>query len=341
MELRTRYLGLDLRSPLVASSSPLTGDLRELRKIEDAGAGAVVLPSLFAEQMDDEGPPILDFYNSGRDLYLGLIADAKARLSIPVIASLNAASRGGWVRHAALLEQAGADAIELNIYYVASDPTVSGAEVEHRYLEIVAAVRDAVSIPLAVKVGPYFSAMAHMAREIVAVGADGLVLFNRFYQPDIDLTTRDVTPHLTLSTSEDLRLTLRWIAILHGRVESSLAATGGIHTAEDAAKALLAGADVTMLASALLRHGPEHLAQVEAALVDWMVSNGYESVSELRGHLSHGKVEDPVAYERANYLNVLVSGAARFRPRTPFEGDLRPVSGSQRRPSMTGRGVRG
>ncbi len=331
-DLGTRYLGLDLRSPLVASASPLTGTLDGLRRLEDAGAAAVVLPSLFEEQLTHEAleidrilatgaesfPEALSYfpemrdYNTGPDRYLELVARAKEALAIPVIPSLNGVTPGGWVHHATLLEEAGADAIELNVYLVATDPEVSGAEVERRYLEVVCSVRAAVRIPLAVKVGPFFSSIPAMAREMVAAGADGLVLFNRFYQPDLDLETLDVVPHLVLSGSDELRLPLRWIAILHGNVGCSLAATTGVHTAEDALKVLLAGADVAMTTSALLRHGPDHLRRVQASMAEWLDDHEYDSVAQLRGSVSRRAAADPAAYERANYLRTLASYSSTF-----------------------------
>jgi dihydroorotate dehydrogenase (fumarate) len=301
-DLRTRYLGLDLRSPLVASSSPLTGTLDGLKRLEAAGAGAVVLPSLFEEDLADE---------AGAAAHLALVEQAKASLSIPVIASLNGTSRGGWVRHAARLEQAGADALELNVYYVSSSPGQSGSEVEWGYLDIVRAVRQAAGVPLAVKLSPYFSSIINMAGQLVGAGADGLVLFNRFYQPDLDVETLQVVPTLELSTSTELRLPLRWIAILHRRHGISLAASTGVHTAEDVLKVLLAGGDVAMMTSALLRHGPDHLRPVEVRMRDWMDRHGYETVDQLRGRLSQRAVPDPAAFERVNYLKVLASRAAR------------------------------
>jgi dihydroorotate dehydrogenase (fumarate) len=295
-DLRTRYLGLELRSPLVASSSPLTGTLDGLKRLEAAGAGAVVLPSLFEEDLAEEarevdallatgatgaearaGRPQQAGYGAGAAAYLALVEQAKASLSVPVVASLNGVSRGGWVRHAARLEQAGADALELNIYYVSSGPGQSASEVEWRYLDIVRAVRQAATVPLAVKLSPYFSSLTNMAGQLAEAGADGLVLFNRFYQPDLDVETFEVVPSLELSTSAELRLPLRWIAILHRRHRMSLAASTGVHSAEDVIKALLAGADVAMMTSALLRHGPDHLAQVEARLGGWLDRHGHGS----------------------------------------------------------------
>ena len=320
-DLRTRYLGLELRSPLVASASPLTGSLDGLRQLEDAGAAAVVLPSLFEEQLTLEAQQVgrllkggagslsaalaLDDYNAGPYGYLALVEKAKASLQIPVIASLNGVTPGGWVEHARLLEEAGANALELNIYYVSSRPGLAGSEVEWRYLELVRSVRQTIGIPLAVKLSPYFSSVANLSRQLVEAGADGLVLFNRFYQPDLDLDTLEVTPRLVLSTSEELRLPLRWIAILYRQVPASLAASTGVHTAADVVKVLMAGADVAMMTSALLRHGPEHLTVVEAGLRDWLEEHGMQSVGQLRGLRSQRSIPDPGAWERANYITML------------------------------------
>jgi dihydroorotate dehydrogenase (fumarate) len=320
-DLRTRYLGLDLRTPLVASPSPLTGTLDGLRRLEEAGAAAVVLPSLFEEQLTLEADQVgrlleagagslsaalaLEEYNAGPYGYLSLVEQAKGSLQIPVIASLNGVTPGAWVEHASLLEEAGADALELNVYYVSSSPGLAGSEVEWRYLELVRSVRQTIGIPLAVKLSPYFSSVANLARQLVEAGADGLVLFNRFYQPDLDLDTLEVTPRLVLSSSEELRLPLRWIAILHRRVPASLAASTGVHTAADAVKVLLAGADVAMTTSALLRHGPEHLRAVEAGVRDWLDERGMDSVGHLRGLRSQRSIRDPAAWERANYITML------------------------------------
>jgi dihydroorotate dehydrogenase (fumarate) len=324
VDLGTRYLGLDLRSPLVASASPLTGSLDDLRRLEAAGAAAVVLPSLFEEQLTQEAREVgrlleagadslsaavaLDDYNAGPYGYLALVEKAKATLEIPVIASLNGVSRGAWVEHATLLEQAGADAVELNIYFVSSSPGLGGSDVEQRYLDLVRAVRQAIGIPLAVKLSPYFSSVVNLARQLVEAGAQGLVLFNRFYQPDLDLDTLEVTPRLVLSSSEELRLPLRWIAILHGHMgRASLAASTGVHTAEDAVKVLAAGADVAMMTSALLRQGPEHVTVVEAGLRDWLEGRGMPSVDLARGLRSQRSVRDPAAWERANYITMLAT----------------------------------
>jgi dihydroorotate dehydrogenase (fumarate) len=331
-DLRTRYLGLELRSPLVASSSPLTGSLEGLRRLEAAGAGAVVLPSLFEEDLAEEtrqvdtllatgatgaearaGHPDQAGYGAGPGAYLSLLTQAKQALSIPVIASLNGVSRGGWVRYAARLEEAGADALELNIYYVSSRPGSSSSEVEWHYLDVVRSVRRAIGIPLAVKLSPYFSSLANLAGELAEAGTGGLVLFNRFYQPDLDIEAMEVRPALELSTSTEMRLPLRWIAILHRRFGVSLAASTGVHTAADVAKVLLAGADVAMMTSALLRHGPDHLRTVEVGLRDWMDGHGYETVVQLRGRLSQRSVPDPAAFERANYIKTLASHPTRSR----------------------------
>jgi dihydroorotate dehydrogenase (fumarate) len=327
-DLTTRYLGLTLANPIVASSSPLTGSIESLLAIEAAGAAAVVLPSLFEEQVthdvlaldhqiefgselnvESHGGyfPALDDYNTGAGAYLGLLAAAKRELSIPVLASLNGTSEGGWTHYATALQDAGADALELNVYQVAADPDIIGAEVEERYLRLVESVRTAIGIPLAVKVGPFFSSPANMARRLAAAGADALVLFNRFYQPDIDLETLEVTPDLVLSTPAEMRLVLRWMAILRGHVEADLAATTGVHDAAGVVKLILAGADVTMMTSALLRHGPDHLAGVLDAVRAWFSEREYLSIDQARGSVSHRNVPNPTAYERANYMQTLVS----------------------------------
>ncbi len=328
----TRYLGLELAHPIVPSASPLTGDVDSLRRLEDAGAAAVVLPSLFEEQVEHEAMavhhaieygagghaeaaggyfPEMDDYNTGPRSYLEQIEAAKGALGIPVIASLNGTSRGGWTLYARLCEEAGADALELNVYLVAADIDVPGSHIERQYMELVEAVRHAVRIPLAVKVGPYFSSMAHMARRLVEAGADGLVLFNRFYQPDLDLERLEVLPNLELSSSAELRLVLRWTAILSGRINASLAATTGVHTHEDVVKLILAGADVTMMASALLLRGPGHLGQVLEQVRAWFVERGYGSVAQAQGSLSQRHAPDPAAFERANYMRTLTSFAPR------------------------------
>jgi dihydroorotate dehydrogenase (fumarate) len=326
VELSTRYLGLALKNPLVVSACSLTGDLETLRRLEDAGAAAAVLPSLFEEQIEHDQMAVHNFYestseafpealtffpevedyNAGPGRYLEHLSAAKAALSIPVIASLNGVSTGGWLRHARLIQDAGADALELNVYFVATDPDETAEQIEARYVELVADVRRSVSIPLAVKIGPFFSALPNMARKLTKVGADGLVLFNRFLQPDIDLATLSVAPHLVLSTSDELRLPLRWVAILRPQLKASLAATTGVHTAEDVLKLLLAGADVAMLASALYKYGSGHLGAILAGVRSWLEEHEYESVSQMKGSLSRDNAPDPAAFERANYIKALV-----------------------------------
>jgi dihydroorotate dehydrogenase (fumarate) len=322
-DLRTRYLGMELRSPLVASSSPLTGSLDGLRRLEEAGAGAVVLPSLFEEELEEEAPPPRTTgggpagYGAGPAAYLALVAQAKAALSIPVVASLNGVSRGGWASWASRLEEAGADALELNVYYISSRPGLSGGDVEWHYLDVVRAVRRATRLPLAVKLSPYFSSLVNLAGQLVEAGADGLVLFNRFYQPDLDIEAMEVLPALELSSSTELRLPLRWIAILHRRHRVSLAASTGVHTATDVLKVLLAGADVAMMTSALLRNGPDHLRPVEVQVRDWMDRHSFETLDQLRGRLSQRSVPDPAAFERSNYIKTLASHTAVSGARRP------------------------
>ncbi|WKZ82017.1 MAG: dihydroorotate dehydrogenase-like protein [Acidimicrobiia bacterium] len=325
--LHTTYLGMRLRNPFVLSASPIGSDVDRLLRYEEAGAAAVVLPSLFEEQIDHDAMrihaalergshsfpealtflPEMEAYNTGPQRYLDLVRRARAELGIPVIASLNGDSPGGWTSHARRIEDAGASALELNVYLIAADPEETSEHVERRYLDVVEGVRRATTLPLAVKVGPFFSAMANMARRIVDAGADGLVLFNRFYQPDIDLEHLVVRPDVQLSQPADLRLPLRWIAMLHGRVEASLAATSGVHDHSDAIKLLLAGADVTMMASALLRNGPERLAECVAGLGDWLAEREYTSVEQMQGSMSWKGAPNPGAFERANYMETLAS----------------------------------
>lgn len=327
VDLSTRYLGMELAHPVVPSASPLTGDLDHLHRLVEAGASAVVLPSLFEEQVEHEAMavhfgiefgagayaeatggylPELDTYNTGPDRYLELVAAARRELPVPVIASLNGTTRGGWTLYAKILADSGVDALELNIYQVAADPEVDSAEIESRYLELVSAVRRSIDIPLAVKVGPFFSAMANMARRLVDAGADGLVLFNRFYQPDIHLESLRVVPDLVLSSPDELRLVLRWMAILYGKVDCSLAATTGVHQPEQAIKLVLAGADVTMMASALLRHGAGRLTSVRDGLAAWLEDHEYQSLGQAKGSLSQRAVPDPTAFERSNYMKALI-----------------------------------
>lgn len=328
VDLTTKYLGLDLAHPIVPSASPLTGNVASLKELEAAGASAVVLWSLFEEQIvhDEEQAlalaefhaesfgeavggyfPSFDDYNTGPGEYLKLIRDAKANLSIPVIASLNGTSAGGWLRYGKLMEEAGADAIELNVYLIPTDIDTTGAEIEQQYVDLVVALKQSISIPLAVKVGPFFSSIPNMATRLIDAGADGLVLFNRFFQPDIDLDEMTVKPSVRLSHSDNIRIPLRWTAILKGRILGSIAVTSGVHTAEDAIKMLLAGADVTMMASALLRNGAGRLTEVLDGLRDWLEVNEYTSVSQMKGSMSHSSSDNPEAFERGNYMKTLVT----------------------------------
>jgi len=325
--LDTRYLGIQLTSPLVVSASPIGWDVERLARLVDAGAGAVVLPSLFEEQIERESLslhavlvsgtesfaeatsflPEMPDYDTGPDRYLDLVRRARRDLTVPVVASLNGASPGGWTSHARRLEAAGADAIELNLYFVAADSDATADQVEGQYLAVVEEVKRVVEVPLAVKIGPFFSSLGNMARRLVEAGADGLVLFNRFYQPDIDLENLRIVPDVQLSSSAELRLPLRWIALLRDRIDASLAATTGVHDHLDVAKLLLAGADVTMMASALLRHGPRRMSEVKAGLVDWLGEHEYDSVDQMRGSMSAGSAPNPGALERANYMETLAS----------------------------------
>jgi dihydroorotate dehydrogenase (fumarate) len=326
-DLTTGYLGLELRSPLVPSASPIGQRIDTLRALQDAGVGAVVLPSLFEEQIEHEETqihglyevgtesyaealtylPELEDYTTGSATYLRHLERCVAELEIPVIASLNGVSVGGWIAHAKRMQEAGAHALELNVYFIAADPDETADEVEQRYVELVEAVRAEVTIPLAVKIGPFFSSVGHIAHRLVAAGADGLVLFNRFMQPDIDLEALTVDPTLVLSSSGELALPLRWVAILRDRVYASLALTTGVHTWQDALKALLSGADVVMVASALLQHGPEHAREMLGGIAGWIDERGYDSVGELRGSMSMANVPNPVAYARANYAKLVTS----------------------------------
>jgi dihydroorotate dehydrogenase (fumarate) len=336
MDLSTTYLGLDLKNPLVPSSSPLSRNINSLRRMEDSGAAAVVLYSLFEEQITLESqnlnhyltqgvesfPEALTYfpeaaeYETGPTEYMEHIRKAKEALSIPVIASLNGVSTGGWVKYAKDVQEAGADALELNVYYIPTDPSLDGAQVEQIYVDILKDVKEAVTIPVAMKLNPYFSALAHVARRLTEAGADGLVLFNRFYQPDLDIENLEVVPHLLLSTSAELRLPLRWIAILYGRVEADLGLTTGVHTAEDVLKGLMAGASVTMMASELLRNGVGRLREILVDLERWLIEYEYNSISELKGSLSQINVPEPAAFERANYMRMLSSFAPDYMWRT-------------------------
>lgn len=327
MDITTTYLGLKLKSPIVTSAGPVSQDISDIREIEDAGVGAVVLYSLFEEQIEHEALE-LDYHTSvhdesfaeatsylpqpfefklGPEEYLNHIRKAKESVNIPIIASLNGKSAGGWTDYAKKMEQAGADAIELNIYLLPTDIQKPGSEVEQVYIDIVKSVKGAVKIPIAVKMHPFFSSTAAMATQLNKAGADGLVLFNRFYQPDIDLEKLDVVPNVILSTPMAMRLPLRWIAILYGRVNADLAATSGIYTEEDVLKMVMAGAKVTMMLSAFLKFGIGHIADVTTRLKAWMEEHEYESIEQMRGSMSYMNVPDPGKFERANYMKVLNS----------------------------------
>jgi dihydroorotate dehydrogenase (fumarate) len=327
MDLTTTYMGMTLRTPLVPSASPLSQEISNIKKMEDAGASAVVLYSLFEEQVAAERHELqhhLTYYTHsfaeaqdffpdpgdfplGPEEYLNHIRKAKEAVKIPIIASLNGSTLDTWLDYAKQIQQAGADGIELNLYYMPTDFDMSAAEVEQTYVDIVEVVKAAVHIPVAVKLGPYFSNVAHMARRLDHIGADALVLFNRFYQPDIDLEHLEVKSNVLLSTPQTLRLPLRWIAILHGRVRCSLAATGGVHQAEDVIKMLMVGADITMMCSTLLRNGIKQITKIEEDLLDWMEQHEYESVREMHGSMSHRNSPDPAMFERVQYIKLLQS----------------------------------
>lgn len=327
MDLQTDYLGLRLRTPLVASPSSLTTNLAGLRRLEDAGVAAVVLHSLFEEEIMIESLQLkgaleawatsygeapqhfveLADVRTLPDQYLELVRDAKESLDVPVMASLNVSTPGAWIEEAKLIEEAGADALELTFFTVAADPKLGAAEIEARYREIVTQVRRAVRIPLAVKLAPFFTALARLAADLVDAGADGLVLFHRGYQPYLDLESLEVSPRMMLSTSRQVLLPLRWIAILRDAVNASLGATGGIHTARDAMRLLLAGADVVMMSSALVEEGPAHVKKIEQGLVEWMTKHEYDSVRQLIGSASQQSVPDPTAFERVSYVKTLKS----------------------------------
>lgn len=330
MDLTTNYMGLKLKNPIVPSASPLSENVDTVRQLEDAGASAIVMYSLFEEQINHEAKA-LDFYltettdNSpeaisyfpmaheyklGPEEYLSHITKLKAAVDIPVIASLNGVSVGGWIKYARNIEEAGADALELNVYYIPTDPSLPGSQVEQIYLNNLRAVKENVRIPVAVKLNPYFSSMANMAKKLDEAGADALVMFNRFYQPDFDLENLEVVPNLTLSSRWELRLPLRWIAILAGRIKASMAATSGVHDSEDVAKVILAGGDVAMVCSELLRHGNTRITEMLSGLTKWMEEKGYNSLSEMKGSMSQKAVAEPAAFERANYMKTLQS----FRP---------------------------
>ena len=328
--LATSYLGLELRSPLVASASPFTRQPESALRLQEAGAAAVVLPSLFEEEVVSEElelsraleqgaesfaealdyHPAVDAFESTADRYLTTIGKAKEQLDVPVIASLNATSSGGWVRYAKLIEEAGADALELNLYRLAADPARTGSAMEAGDLEVIRRVRESTALPLAVKLSPYYSALASFALSVAEAGADGLVLFNRFYQPDLNLDELEVQPSVLLSTPQALRLPLRWLAILHGKIRADLAGTSGVHTAQDVLKMLMAGANCTMIASALLLRGVDHLRTMEQGLREWMEQHWYDSVEQMQGSMSQLKCPNPTAFERAQYMRAITS----FKP---------------------------
>jgi dihydroorotate dehydrogenase (fumarate) len=327
VNLSTKYLGLNLKNPVVIAACPLSSKLDWLKRLEAAGAAAAVLPSLFEEQIEHdevEMTKVQEFgtesfaealtyfpepqdYRSAPEEYLEMIEQSKKAVNIPIIASLNGTSTGGWIRYAKMMQDAGADALELNVYYIATDLDMTSQEVESRYLDLVAAVKQSISIPLAVKIGPYFSAMANMAQRLVEAGADGLVLFNRFLQPDIDLETLETEPKLELSDVYEFLKPLRWVAILHGRVKCSLAVTSGIHDAAAMIKALLAGADVGMIASAIYHKGFKQVEVILHGLTEWMQEKEYDSVEQLKGSMSQENCPNPEAFARGNYMKTLVS----------------------------------
>ncbi len=328
--LSTTYLGLKLKSPIVVSAGPLCKDIGSIKKMEDAGAAAVVLHSLFEEQINLESNeldqylsatselgaeasnmfPDMGNYNIGPDAYLEHIRKAKAAVKVPVIASLNGMTNGGWIRYAKLMEQAGADALELNIYYLPTDPDTTGAQIEEMTTELVANVNSTVRIPLAVKLSPFYSSIANVARNLDKAGADGLVLFNRFYQPDFDLEALEVLPTLMLSRSNEIKLRLHWAAILFGKIKADVAITGGVHTAEDVVKSMMAGAKVAMTTSALLEHGIGYIKTLTANLAKWLEEHEYKSIEQMQGSMSHKNVAHPSVFERANYMKVLSSYTA-------------------------------
>ena len=340
VDLSTEYLGLKLRTPLVPSASPLSQEISSIKRLEDAGASAVVLYSLFEEQLRQESleldyrlaehtesfaestsffPHATEFH-LGPEGYLEHIRKAKEAVKIPLIASLNGTTVGGWTRYAREIQQAGADALECNIYYIPTDPNLSSAQVEQTYIEILSAVKSSVTIPVAVKLSPFFSNLANMAKRLDATGANGLVLFNRFYQPDIDLEELEIKPNVLLSTPQALRLPLTWIGILYGRIKAGLAASSGVHEPQDVIKLLMVGANVTMLCSTLLRNGINHIRYIEQGVRDWMEQHEYESVQQMRGSMSQIRCADPGAFERAQYMravkgiqHVLVTGRESWR----------------------------
>jgi dihydroorotate dehydrogenase (fumarate) len=331
IDLSTKYLGLNLKNPLVVSASPLSAELGNIRRMEDCGASAVVLPSLFEEQIQVESNtldqflsqgtesfaealsyiPNMEGYRLGPDGYLEHLRRAKEAVKIPVIGSLNGTSTSGWVGYAKKIEEAGADALELNIYFIPTDAEMSGSHVEQMYIDLVSQVKSSIHIPVAVKIGAYFSSMPNAAKSLDMAGADALVLFNRFYQPDFDVENLEVIPNLILSTPHELLLRLNWVAVLYGKIKADMAVTGGVHSALDVLKSMMAGARVAMMTSALLRNGIGHLATVQADLLKWMEEHEYESIHQMQGSMSQRSLADPSAFQRANYVKVLSSYALK------------------------------
>ena len=327
VDLSTTYLGLKLKNPLVASASPLSEKVETAKKLEEAGIAAIVMYSLFEEQIIHESLELDHFlfygsessaeinsfypqsgtYTLKADAYLETLKKIKQAVNIPVIGSLNGVSTGGWIKYAKKIEEAGADALELNLYFLPTNPALTATQIEENYITLVRDVRDSIKIPLAVKLSPFFTAIPNIAKRLVEAGANGLVLFNRFYQPDLDLETMEVAPNLVLSTSNDLRLPLRWIAILYGHINADLALTSGIHTAEDVIKASMAGASVAMTTSELLSKGIGRIPVILSDLEKWMTGHDYESIKQMKGSLSQKSVKEPAAFERANYMKVLNS----------------------------------
>ena len=327
IDLSTNYLGLKLKNPVVVSASPLTEKLENFARLEDAGASAIVMYSLFEEQIEAESEnidsaleygansyaestsylPDMPKYHVGPDRYLDLLHKGKASVKIPVIASLNGSSPGGWIRYSEYMQEAGADALELNIFDVPSDPNVTAEQLEKRYCELVRAIRKNIKVPIAVKLGPYFTSCANFARKLSEAGADGVVIFNRFYQPDFDLEEMEVVPNLVLSSPHELRLRLHWAAILYHQVETYIAVTGGVHDASDVLKCMMAGAHVAMMTSALLKYGIEHIGVVLAGMEAWMEEHEYVSIKQMRGAMSMVNIENPTAFLRGNYLKMLGS----------------------------------
>jgi dihydroorotate dehydrogenase (fumarate) len=327
MDLTTRYLGMTLKNPFVPSASPLSRSIEDAKRLEDNGAAAIIMYSLFEEAVTAEEETMVRFlhhqetgfaeaesflpdhydFSNGQDRYLENLRVLKEALNIPVIASLNGTTPGGWISHAQVMEQAGADALELNIYQVAADIEVSGSEIEQRYIELLTQLKQQVSIPINMKLSPAFSSVANMVKQLEVTGAAGVSLFNRFYQPDINIDTLRLSSSLHTSTSAEILLAMRWIAILHGRTDLSLGATGGVHTPEDAIKLLLAGADVVHLCSLLLEQGSSAIASIISGLESWMEEVGFESIDEVRGRVSQQAVSDPSAFERVNYVHILES----------------------------------